>query len=556
MKSLLSYLGLSALLALLLLGHYFFGYYGHYGYDDVMGYMYQAAQLVQGQFHLGDDHYAYRWGTIFPTALSYALFGINDFAGALPAMLITGTTALLIFWSLGGRWKGAGIWGVLLFFFNEWSLFYSDKVMPDILVALGTLGLFLCLWRLRFKRQGGPSWPYALSFSLILLYSFWAKETIILSLPVFFVFFLLDVYRREYLAFWTWAIGFSILFFALYFGVIYGQTGSFLYRFKAIELGSYFNPCSYDQLPISHLLERISYGLGLLFLRSGLLPVLGMGLGSLFFLKGRLWKLDSESAFWSLSLGLSVFSAYFMTISYKAYVPMCGTDVRHFLYLAPLAAIAATPYLQAFWQRKQYAFGLLLPLWLWTALAYWLGYGNALSIGAWALALSLFALSPQRLMLGARALSISLFILALAYPTYQSMQYAQTQGYIEQRELILRHFSPDQQQAVIVISNPVQRNFGEYYMQFAPQSQVLFWNYQQAAQEQPQPNSRYYLLLNGFSRYQSNTSWEELPPLVQAYYQDQKQLPLKLIDSQKEGAILLLEITDPAAAWPQLLFPQ
>ncbi len=60
-------------------------YFGHYGYD-YMQYAQLAKQIADGAFTLDNgDHFSYRWTLLLPTALSYKLFGVSDFASALPS---------------------------------------------------------------------------------------------------------------------------------------------------------------------------------------------------------------------------------------------------------------------------------------------------------------------------------------------------------------------------------------------------------------------------------------------------------------------------------------
>ena len=85
--SIIYYLGLIALIAIVLYNH-FFAFFGHNGSDDLY-YAALAKQLNDGTLHLTNDHYAFRWGILLPVAICYRLFGINDFSTALPAFIST-----------------------------------------------------------------------------------------------------------------------------------------------------------------------------------------------------------------------------------------------------------------------------------------------------------------------------------------------------------------------------------------------------------------------------------------------------------------------------------
>lgn len=542
-----AYIGISCLVSFFLVFHYLFGYLGHYGYDDVLGYMYQAAQVVQGNFELGDDHYAYRWGIIFLTALSYSIFGIQDTAGALMPMLITLTTSLLIFWVLRKQAFLVGLLAVLIFTLNEWTLFYSDKVMPDILVALTGFGLFALLWHLRYQAKQPSAVKYALGFSSILLFAFLSKETIILLLPVFFLIFVADIRQKQHLQFWKYNILFSIALFALYFSFIKLQTGSFMYRFKAIELGGYFNPCSYDQLPIEHMIERLTTGLFYLFTKSSLMVCLVLALPSLLQHKIKeLLQFSNERAFWAAVLILSFFSSYYMTISYKSYIPMCGTDVRHFLYLAPLAAVSAAPYLHDFFKTKRYAAILSIGSLAVFALSYWQEY--EVTYPAY---LSILVVIVLRVLIPISFLKDKITTLftvgltiALALPAWYNMQYARTIEYTKQRAMIYKYLAPDAPQKTLVVTNIIQRNFGEYYMGFNKDSQVKFVTYEDAKSMDFSPYQAFYIFLNGHTRYSSGLAWEELPKCVHDYFAGQPNPSFEVIEQHGKDRILLCRIKD------------
>ena len=116
-----------------ILFHHLFGYIGHYGYDD-MEYAHVAARLISGEFD-ADNHYSFRITLVGLTALSYKLFGINDWASALPALIFSIGTLLLVFQILRNEsWPILTI-GLALFTFNNWTFFYSDKLMPDVAVT-------------------------------------------------------------------------------------------------------------------------------------------------------------------------------------------------------------------------------------------------------------------------------------------------------------------------------------------------------------------------------------------------------------------------------------
>ncbi|MEO6845474.1 MAG: hypothetical protein ABI184_09885, partial [Ginsengibacter sp.] len=140
----------------------------------------------------------------------------------------------------------------------------------------------------------------------------------------------------------------------LYFKI---TTGDFFYRYSLLLKKSYFNECSFDQLPFIDTLKRIGYELWRAMLLNGDLLVLLPGVASVIYRKKieftGIKKIDTFS--FIVLLGC----ANFMTISFSSYVPLCPSP-RHFLFLIPFAAITGAPMLYAY--IKQPAKFIVLPM--------------------------------------------------------------------------------------------------------------------------------------------------------------------------------------------------
>jgi hypothetical protein len=135
----------------LLLLHHKFAYFGHYGYDDIMGYAFYAQKWAQGNlFFLNDDFFSYRWGFISLTGFFYALFGISDGASAITPSLVCLATVLLIFRVCRSYSPWAGVLAALIYILDSWTLFYTDKLMPDSSVALCAFGAFVVIQEYRY----------------------------------------------------------------------------------------------------------------------------------------------------------------------------------------------------------------------------------------------------------------------------------------------------------------------------------------------------------------------------------------------------------------------
>lgn len=323
--------GILTLAAVLLIVHHFGFYYGHYGYDD-MHYARLAAGLLDGHVDWA-DHYSYRWGVLLPTAVSYAIFGVNDWASALPSL----SSSLFIAWFFYQSFRhypAIFLLVIATYLCSGWPLFYSDKIMPDIHVA----AFGLLAWR-SYDRYRLGSWRWSsILFSIALFAAFCTKGTVILLLPVFIFCF---VYHRGWLSerrlYWGRVIGLLGLLMGTYLMWSHTVTGSAWSRLDAIEAGSYINSCSYDIMPWSVTIQRVTTDF-LIFAWQQLFWIpLVVGLGVFFVLKKRRKSIDW---YYPLVILICLLSADLMTISLDSYSPTC-LDPRHFLVFWPIWAMCA-----------------------------------------------------------------------------------------------------------------------------------------------------------------------------------------------------------------------
>lgn len=230
-------------------------YTGHYGYDD-LHYARLSADLNKGIFHIG-DHYSYRWMILFCTAFCYKIFGIGDPASSFPALFIVISILWVIYDLLKNEKRTVLLLAMSLTVFSPWFLFYSDKLMPDIYLALF---VFLALWayyvsRFRLKKE---KWLYAAVMAVSLFFGFLSKETILLIQPLILYLMITDILLKREIRFWIYFCFYSILITLFYFFSIYMITGETLARFEALESNAYLSLCSYPDQPASMVIKRIS----------------------------------------------------------------------------------------------------------------------------------------------------------------------------------------------------------------------------------------------------------------------------------------------------------
>lgn len=148
-----------ALGMVVLLAFHLYSFSGMKGFDGIE-YARHAAELLRGELELDGHHFAYRWAVVLPAVFFYKLLGINDLSSALPAVMATLGILILLAGRLRAASSEENLWVVLLFVLSPNVLYYCDKLMPDIQVALGSM---LALWA---RASTSPCVPTKGTFSI------------------------------------------------------------------------------------------------------------------------------------------------------------------------------------------------------------------------------------------------------------------------------------------------------------------------------------------------------------------------------------------------------
>lgn len=542
-----------AIFILFTIAHHGYAFFGHYGFDDL-----HYARLANALLH-GDvdytDHYSYRFAILIPTALAYALFGVNDFASALPPLFCTFLILYLVFAALRQYSNYTLVLGLGLTACSNWLLFYSDKLMPDIYVALAVMLAVFIVDRYKYSSDYSKPQRYALGLVAALGFGWLAKETIVLALPMLLAWALVDLIQRRHLQFWGYTTFYGLLVLGTYFTLIWAITGNFFERLDAIASNSYLNACSYDQQSIQVLLKRLYYDF--FALTSTEVILFSFVFIAAYLLRKEGWKLFKQAdslSFYTSSALLLLFSSNFMSISLKAYVPMC-LDPRHYLFLIPVAAVPAARILGEFLEEKKYGGQLLLFLALTTLFLYYINgqlfekpYLPSLILVAG------FYFLPSKAPVF-KLLFTLLFLGILLIGPIQQVQYARKVQYRAQRAITYQQFI-DKNEPCYIITDPVQQRLGEYYGGFSPNRKDQFLSFEQVNFDSLDGRKQ-YLYLNWHTQYLSGLSSADLPDYVRnldttanpAVYQN-KALNLAIYELKakpkiyKTGASLLHNLND------------
>ena len=485
--------------------HHLFGYLGHYGFDD-MEYARAAARLADGGFDAG-NHYSFRITMVGLTALSYKLFGINDWASALPPLLFFIGTLALVYRILKDESGPILTIGLALFSLNNWTFFYSDKLMPDVAVTFFAFLFCYAIYSYRYLPREMPEFVYSLTAAIALFLCFNSKETVVLMAPLVVWLMVTDIVQKRSGRFWLQFVGFSLIMLAGYLVVCQLFFGNAITRFNAIVANSYLNSCSYDQQPFSETLKRITFGLAKLFLIQDMILGFLVVLLVFFFVPVRqILKLSDRKSFFVVSSVVLMFSANFMSISVTSYIPMCP-DPRHYLFIVPVVAVAAALILKDYLSVPRFRIGLFvlvsvafgLSLFFRSATGYHLYLPVLVAIGC------VVFLKNQ-----VQRIFAVLLVAALLFQPADMMVYAEKVNYRKQKEIVQRELI-GKNQACVVITDEVQKRLGSYYSGFSSDAACRFINYAEADTFHFQKNVKIVLLNNWYTRYLSGMDDQDMP---------------------------------------------
>ena len=110
---------------LFLIVYHVFGYIGHYGVDDML-YARLANDWINGTID-NESHFAFRIPVVVLTGLMYKVFGVNDFASSLPALLFSAGVLFMVFKVLEKKENLVIATGLGLSLLSDWFIFYTDK---------------------------------------------------------------------------------------------------------------------------------------------------------------------------------------------------------------------------------------------------------------------------------------------------------------------------------------------------------------------------------------------------------------------------------------------
>jgi len=535
----------------LLIAYHLFGFIGHYGYDDIH-YARLAYDFNNGTVDY-NDHFSYRIAVILFTALSYSVFGINDFASSLPAIIVSLLILTIVFFVLKKENKRTIVIALSLTTLSDWFLFYSDKLMPDIYVALFITAGISVIWYYKFSAGSKNALSCSVLLVLSLLLGFLAKETIVFIIPLLAYLFIADIIFRRNIRFWIYTLTGGCVALLLYFLLTWLITGDFLKRFEAVSGNGYLNLCSYDKQPTAFLIRRITRDfiemLVYQTMMTGFIVVVACLLRNK---SAELLRFNDSLSFWITSALILLLSSNFMPTSLTAYSPLCP-DPRHYLFLIPVSSIPASIILNEFIEKKSFKTQLVAILVLVTFLSFFIT-GNSfrqLYLPLTILFSAYIFVSPKPVN---QNIFLVLFFIVLLIIPVSMINYSRKVNYRKQKEILISQVI-NQNKDCVVITDEVQKRLGEYYCRFNKNCNVEFLDFREFKNDTTDKRKK-LLLLNWYTQYLSKTENEDLPYYARHISSDNKlifkdrQLNISIYEMEhflfpeQIGATLLYTVND------------
>ncbi|MDJ1496112.1 glycosyltransferase family 39 protein [Cytophagaceae bacterium DM2B3-1] len=472
----------------------FLSFDGYYFYDDTT-YAHYAFYLSQGKLVLNEEIFSHRLGIIIPTALAYKLSGVNDISTIWISVVCTLICLYLIYFFLKKYDPKVAIWAMILFGLDFYTLFFSNKLYPDVSLTCMALLSAISL------HQRNDQWGKPLLFCVANFWGFLCKETIVYLLPFYLLICIYDWRQKQHLLFWKRAFIIGFILLAGYFGFYYLYTSNPLYRFQIIQDGHYVATYNYFHKPASALIPRLTYEPVIMLIHSGMIICIVAALPFLFRRNFWNWSIWTDELFWSrlAFCGLCMFWGF--TTSFKYYNPN-ALFPRMILFLIPFFAIASSFELSRLSAKKSFALAMIFLIV--AAISWYTGIPNQafqyglLAIG-WGFVGGLYQFTPSSFVLNKQLYLPLITGLLLVHPVYSMLKPSES-GYTAEKHLIQKYLSHPVTSTLVFTDNKLM-NGVDFYYQFNKPTSIQFLPYEKLLEQPKQLTSstEVFVLINSYS---------------------------------------------------------
>ena len=201
------------------------------GSSDELDYYTFANDVNKGLFKLQINHFSFRIGLIYPVALIFSIFGINEFTANFLVLVFSLASILLIFF-LGKYFFNdkVGITAAFLLSFYPLDVFFSTRLLPDLPAAF-FMGLSVLLFFYGEDNKKKQNLYYTLS-GIALGLGYLIKEVTLL-MGLFYLSYI--IYKRKF------KINYLLISIGLFAGILtmiifsYYNVNEPFYQYKAHE---------------------------------------------------------------------------------------------------------------------------------------------------------------------------------------------------------------------------------------------------------------------------------------------------------------------------------
>ena len=200
------------------------------GVSDDLAYSKYANSIGKGIDPASTLTLSTRLGLIYPTAVSYSLFGVNDFSSVLFVLLTSIGNIILIFYF--GKLlfnEKIGLMGAFLMSIFPLEIINATKLLTDVPSAFFmALGVYVFLYA---EKKSKPV-PYYLISGILIGIAYLIRESALL-ITLFFIIYI--VYKREIKKEYFFVSLGVLIVFAVEFLILYILIGNPFYRFTTVQ---------------------------------------------------------------------------------------------------------------------------------------------------------------------------------------------------------------------------------------------------------------------------------------------------------------------------------
>lgn len=469
---------------------------GFYFYDDY-AYIFYAEQILSEAYQLNNpDIFAHRLGFILPLALFIKIFGLNEWAVCSLPFLATLLSLYFLYLFSKKLAPQTVIYALLFLGLDFYTLFFSNKVYPDVLLSTLALAGLYVLYHKRAR------WYWALGFVFLNFWAFLCKELIIYLVPFYIFILVQDIRNKQNIQFWL-ATSISALLSAFLYLLFYYQfAGNPFFRFQAIAQGHYTVSFSYFDKPFYNTLRRITYEPFLMFINTTTIITLA---GAIAFLVLGKWIVNFQEkkekplknndntnliSFFSMALLSGLLMFWLMTTNFSAYNPI-GLFPRHILFLLPLGALLSAFALENKKTLLFTAFILLVSaLWAWKSIGLKVAVLYAL-LACW-IVLKHYSFLKQKNTLW----TLSLGLILAIHPIYTMLKPTET-GYWAEKEVFEKHILGIQKSCIIYTDDKLLTGH-QWYFKFKKPDFIVFKDFSDLEKDKSLLTQK-YILINEYS---------------------------------------------------------